>query len=114
MSRQDRASASKGENVPILLALALLALAPLALAPPARAAGDAGEGRALAQRWCVSCHGGSDAAPPLETIANRPDRTPGTLRAWLTDTHPPMPDLALSRREIDDLLAHLETLRKAR
>jgi mono/diheme cytochrome c family protein len=75
-------------------------------------AGDPVEGRAIAQRWCSSCHGASDAAPPLEIAVNRSDRRTDTLRAWLTDPHPPMPNLALSRADIDDLVAYLETLRK--
>ena len=92
----------------------LLALVIAVAAAPASAAGDAEAGRGLAQRWCVACHGGSDAAPPLDEAVNRPGRTPGTLEAWLSDPHPPMPNLSLSRREIADLLAYLGTLRKDR
>lgn len=93
--------------------LEVLTAAFVLIAAPALA-GDPVEGRAIAQRWCSSCHGASDAAPPLETAVNRGDRTTATLHAWLTDPHPPMPNLALSRAEIDNLVAYLETLRKKR
>ncbi|NJO37736.1 MAG: hypothetical protein HC871_09095 [Rhizobiales bacterium] len=41
-----------------------------------------------------------------ETAAERT----GDLKAWLADPHPPMPNLSLSRLEIDDLLAYIESL----
>jgi cytochrome c len=36
---------------------------------------------------------------------------PDQLRAWLTHPHGAMPDLSLTRAEIDDLIAYIETLR---
>ncbi len=94
-------------------------LAALVAAAPVQAAGDAAAGHALAQRWCTSCHvvdsatAGSDAAPAFSAIVNRAKRTPGTLRAWLAAPHPPMPNLSLSRREVDDIVAYLDSLRKS-
>jgi mono/diheme cytochrome c family protein len=84
------------------------------VAAPALAAGDPEAGRALARQWCAGCHGASDAVPPLDEAVNRPGRTPGTLEAWLADPHPPMPNLSLSRREINDLVAFLGTLQRGR
>jgi mono/diheme cytochrome c family protein len=81
---------------------------------PAWGAGNAAEGQRLALQWCSSCHGASDAAPALETIANRPDRTPYTLRAWLMEPHPPMPNFSLPREQMDDLVAYLASLAKSR
>lgn len=86
----------------------------LAFAAPALAAGRPEVGRALAERWCYSCHEQTDAAPTLEAAANRPGRTPGTLRAWLTAPHPPMPDPGLTTREIDDIVAYLASLQHGR
>ena len=94
--------------------VALLAFLLSSSAFQVSAAGEAVEGRRLAERWCVSCHGATDAAPPLEALANRPNRTAYTLRAWLTQPHPPMPDLSLTREEIDDLVAYLAELAKPR
>ena len=91
-------------------AVALLAL------PQAAIAGDPTTGRQIAQRWCASCHSiegtqtGTDNAPPLAQIAKKPGRTPETFRTWLSAPHPPMPDLSLSRVDIDDLVAYLDQL----
>ena len=94
----------------------LLLLAALAMLSsyPASSAGNPAEGQRLALQWCSSCHGTSDAAPPLETIANRPGRTAYTLRAWLMAPHPPMPNFSLPREQIDDLVAYLASLAKSR
>jgi mono/diheme cytochrome c family protein len=83
---------------------------------PAAAAGDAQAGRNLAQRWCSGCHvvdqsgRGPDTAPPFPTIARQSQDDQGWLRAWLTAPHPPMPDLNLSRQQIDDVIAYLDSL----
>lgn len=85
-------------------------------------AADTENGRRIADRWCTSCHvvsgrgstsnapGGTDAVPTLASIARDPARGPNWLRQWLTSPHPPMPDLSLSRAEIDDVVAYLQTL----
>ncbi len=94
--------------VPLILALATT--------ETSRAA-DPAEGGRLARQWCSSCHivapgmGGSDAAPPFEAVANRPSFTEAGTRAWLTDPHPPMPNLNLSRAEIDAIVTYIESLR---
>ncbi|MDQ7246944.1 c-type cytochrome [Dongia sedimenti] len=77
--------------------------------------GNAKTGALLARHWCAACHGldggiASDAAPPLETIAQRAHEGASWLRAWLANPHPPMPNFTLSRSEIDDIVAYLETL----
>jgi|SRR5665213_704580 len=78
-------------------------------------AADVDAGGRLAQRWCTACHvigngnHGQDAAPALPPAAPR-ERSQEWLRAWLTNPHPPMPDLHLSRMEIEDLVAYLASL----
>jgi mono/diheme cytochrome c family protein len=78
---------------------------------------EAEAGHQLARMWCASCHqiepdgATSDAAPGFQMIADDPERTPERLRAWLTDPHPPMPKLPLTRQEIDAILAYLDSLR---
>ncbi len=73
-------------------------------------------GRRLANRWCTSCHvvdsgkGGTDAVPTLASIAHDPNRGPNWARQWLSSPHPPMPDLNLSRNEIEDVVAYLQSL----
>ena len=82
----------------------------------AQAAGGADAGHKLAQVWCTSCHivdnspQGADTAPPFATIAERHhDRA--WIRAWLISPHPPMPNLNLSRQQIDNVVAYLDSLK---
>jgi cytochrome c len=95
----------------------LLALL-LCVTTPALAAGNAGQGKILAERWCVACHTASgdsvrsDAAPAFAAIAR--SRTPDQLRGWLAAPHPPMPNPSLTRSEIDDIVAYLQSLPPAR
>lgn len=83
-------------------------------------AGNAGEGRRIAERWCVSCHTVSsdaaarDAAPPFEVIARDPAYDRDRLLQVLSDPHPPMPKIHLSRKQLDDIIAYLASLRPAR
>ena len=95
----------------VLISLLLSSVA----AHPADA--DASKGSQLAQQWCASCHvtGGSPAGnvqqgpPSFHTIAGA--RTADQLRAFLSHPHGAMPDLSLTRKEIDDLVGYIETLR---
>lgn len=95
--------------------------ATLALPGAAQAqAGDAREGRALAQAWCSACHvvepqqrrAGNDAVPSFAAVARMPSTTSLSIRAFLQTPHPPMPDLKLSRTQIDDIVAYILSLRQ--
>jgi cytochrome c len=98
-----------------LLGGTLAALA-LVTADPLLAAGNPEAGRLLIERSCAGCHGAAnsatvtDAAPSFSAIAlrNRQNRT--WVRAWLTGPHPAMPGVDLSRRQIDDIVAYLNSL----
>lgn len=93
-----------------------VALVILSTAAQAQSRGSPDNGLKLARQWCTTCHvvepagRGGDAGPPFVQVANRPDRTAQTLRAWLNDPHPPMPNLGLSGREVDDIAAYIESL----
>jgi mono/diheme cytochrome c family protein len=94
----------------------LAILAGIASHAPATAA-DAVAGKAIAQRWCVSCHlldgrVGRDSAPSLKAVANDPNTTSDRLAAFLTQPHGGMPDLALTQGEINDLDAYIRSLRQ--
>jgi len=99
--------------------LALLALP--ALAAPAAPA-DPAKGERLAKRWCASCHlvaegqaTASADAPSFAALANTPGRSAAGIADFLTlpaTTHSRMPDMALSRVEIDDIAAYIATLKK--
>jgi mono/diheme cytochrome c family protein len=83
---------------------------------PALAAGDAAAGHALADRWCSSCHavGGMNADPgvavPFAIIAQNSGSSRSWVRAWLSAPHPRMPNMDLSRQEMEDVVAYLDTL----
>lgn len=95
----------------------LIALAVLALIPQAYAA-DPAQGERLAKRWCAECHvvapdqtSARVDAPSFASIsANR--RVP-EISAFLRVDHPQMPDMSLSRDEIVNLIAWMQTLSPA-
>lgn len=79
-------------------------------------AGDAQKGAVIAKRWCASCHVVSseqttavaDAPSFLDIAKRRPDKK--HIGNFLIDPHPPMPDMHLSRREIDDITSYIRSL----
>ena len=95
-------------------ALALL----LVLLVPVAAHADAAEGERLARQWCANCHVIDDSGPAT-TIPQGPPSfriiaghlDPGQMRSFLTHPHGAMPDLGLTRAEIDNLIAYIESLR---
>jgi mono/diheme cytochrome c family protein len=110
--------AANGRRLTRVVAVAAAAVgAGLGLPERCDAAGDAIAGRAIAERWCAGCHlidgaaETSDAAVPLAAIARRPRYDLNALAAFLTAPHGGMPDLSLTQREIEDLIAFIETLR---
>jgi len=104
----------QGMQMRVLVAVAVGAalIAGTAINVTQARAGDAANGAGLTQRWCSGCHvigsasHGQDAAPSLPPQS----RDKAWLHAWLTNPHPPMPDLHLSRQEIDDITTYLESL----
>ena len=85
-------------------------------AAQAAAAASARAGRDLFMRTCIACHvtdnasTASDHAPPLSAIARANKERPDTIRAWLTNPHPPMPNLMLSRQQMSDIIAYLNSI----
>ena len=80
---------------------------------------DPTEGLIIAERWCAQCHIVSSdqalstetPAPTFRSIANRPEQTAAAIVGFLVDPHPPMPDLNLTRQEMDHIVAYLSSLR---
>lgn len=104
---------------------ALLFAALLAASTPAYAQtpyGDPAAGLTLALSNCAQCHvvAGRQAGPvpvgipTFAAIARMPSTTVLSLRAYLQTPHPPMPDLALTRREMEDVISYILTLRGQR
>ena len=85
----------------------------------AQEVGDIAAGRHLAETWCSSCHlvgpspgsAVSNGAPTFAAIAGMKSTTILSLRAFLQTPHAQMPDLHLSRDEIDDLAGYILSLR---
>ena len=97
----------------------LIATAPLAallLFSPAKAAApDPEHGEKIARRWCAACHvvaadqnRASADVPSFFDIARR--KTNDDLTSFLTDPHPKMPDMSLTREEIADVAAYIRSL----
>ena len=95
--------------VPALVALIVANSAALA-------EGSVAAGKRLSQQWCASCHQvepngpAKDAAPPFASLGAQKGKDPGWIRAWLTNPHPPMQGIDLSRQQIDDIVAYLQSL----
>ena len=108
----DRLSAAARSRTMLLGGILIVAL----LAAPVSRADDK-IGESLARKWCGSCHEvghgrvATDGAPAFKAVARRPGMTRDRLRNWLADPHPPMPNLGLSRQDIEDLIDYIETLK---
>jgi cytochrome c len=97
--------------------LAALALLPGLLVPGAAQA-DAADGERLARQWCVNCHV-IDSTGPATTLPQGPPSfriiaghlDPAEMRSFLTNPHGAMPNLGLTRAEIDNLIAYIESLK---
>ncbi len=76
------------------------------------------QGADLANLWCNACHvigrpdglSGMDAAPPFPSLAPLVAENPDRYRIFLTNPHAPMREIALSREEIEALLAYIASL----
>jgi mono/diheme cytochrome c family protein len=120
-SRQGRGSIRVWQWGEAIVELSIVAGALVALvlvgSAAAQEAGDPAAGHALASKFCSSCHivgaerVGSDAAPPFRAIAADPSKALTELHAWRGPMHPVLSNLALSRQQIADINAYLDSLR---
>ena len=78
--------------------------------------GDVAAGKDLFVRSCSTCHAqsgtqnASDSAPPLSFMARDSKDRPAFIRGWLMDPHSPMPGIMLSRQQINDIIAYLNSV----
>jgi cytochrome c len=85
-------------------------------------------GQTLAVQVCARCHAvlrGEGVNPnpeplpfkevgrplPFEDIANTPGVTEAALYAWLTTSHPTMPDIVLEKEELRNVVAYILSLK---
>ena len=78
---------------------------------------EVAKGAQIARQWCANCHvvgpnptGAVPQGPPTFQTVARSGITPDQLRAFLSHPHGAMPDLALTRAEIDDLIGYIQSL----
>jgi mono/diheme cytochrome c family protein len=86
-------------------------------------------GQTLAVQVCSRCHAvlrGEGVTPnpeplpfnevgrplPFEDIANTPGVTEMALYAWLTSSHPTMPDIVLTKDELRNAVAYILSLKR--
>ncbi len=81
--------------------------------------GDVSFGRRTAITQCGICHQLNSTQPrrlrsvwSFEDIANTPSTTAISLRAFLRSNHRRMPNFILSRRETDDVIAYVLSLKR--
>ena len=92
----------------------------LVIAPSLAWGQDIEQGHQLATRWCANCHvverttaaASANGLPTFPAIAANPRTTPDLLRATMSAQHGRMPDLQLSKRQQDDLVAYIQSLRQ--
>ena len=112
-----------------LLPLAVIGFALLAVPlkaaeqalPPIPGVPSAERGKDLAERWCKSCHlvepGQADAPtdmpPPFAALAKDLPTREAEYRGFLQAPHAPMIEIALSRANIEDIVAYLHALASA-
>ena len=88
----------------------------ISVVPSTLTAGDLHAGRDLAVTWCASCHlveqeaAAVTQARPLAAIARDQRWTADALRGFLVRPHGGMPDLYLTRQEIENLAAYIDSL----
>ncbi|WP_091684815.1 c-type cytochrome [Methylocapsa palsarum] len=80
---------------------------------------DPSTGRRLAEAECSGCHQidpasttprPNSAAPSFIDISRMPSTNELAIKVFLRSSHPPMPDLILSRQEINSITAYILAL----
>ena len=98
-----------------LFSIAIFGLALAASSSASALVADVAQGEKIARRWCAACHvvssdqkqASADVAPFADAARHK---TNAELAAFLTDPHPKMPDMSLTREEIADVVAYMRTL----
>ena len=98
----------------IFLVASSIVCAQIACAPALAA--DVENGLKLSKQWCAACHvvasdqkSASVDVPTFADVARRKtEKKP--LAAFLAEPHGKMPNMSLSRSEIDDIVAYIRSL----
>ncbi len=97
------------------LSIAVFSFALAASGSASAMVADAAQGEKIARRWCAACHlvapDQKEASADVASFAAAArHKTNAELADFLTDPHPKMPDMMLSREEIADLVAYMRSL----
>lgn len=84
--------------------------------------GDATAGNRVAERICSECHSVGAGkglsphpqAPTFEAIANTRSKTGVALNVWLQVPHGSMPELIVTDKDSEDVIAYILTLKKSK
>lgn len=84
----------------------------------AEAVGDVEMGQVYARMVCAECHATEKGqrqspdpkAPAFSNVASTPGMTEMALRVWLRSSHPTMPNIVLTTKERDDVVAYIRSL----
>jgi len=107
-------AATKYWHIAVAFALAYGAQ-PLA----AQERGDASAGFSFASEVCAQCHAvrkgdansPNEKAPPFAAVANTRGMTGMALSVWLQTAHPTMPNIALTPKQKDDVIAYIQSMK---
>jgi cytochrome c len=101
-----------------LIAFALIGALASGSAAAQSIPGSAETGERLARSQCSECHqlpgrptAAASGVPSFQAMAKDPRLTELALRAFLQLPHDRMPNIILSRQEIDDLVAYIFSLK---
>ena len=94
--------------------IALASFVVAGFAPGFAVAADGAKGAAVAQRWCATCHvvsssqkSGNASVPTFADISAK--RTIAQIKGALFVSHMRMPDMALIREEVDNVIVYIQT-----
>jgi len=66
--------------------------------------------RRLPQSWRADQKQGADNVPSFASVASGPTSARRSWRSFLLDPHPKMPNMALTRRDAEDIAAYIARL----
>jgi mono/diheme cytochrome c family protein len=102
-----------------LFGTAVLAVFLFPLSAFAGETGDLRAGHSFASANCGACHAieanenksPSLKAPSFASVANTPGMTGRALAVWLQTSHPTMPNFLVARKDRDNIIAYIMSLR---
>jgi mono/diheme cytochrome c family protein len=79
--------------------------------------GDVQAGFEYADTYCAGCHGISEEASPLSDaprfrhVADQPGMTATALQVWMQTSHPTMPNIVVTPKDLRNVIAYILSLK---